>query len=99
MRIKVLLNLGAGLPRFMSGEIHEVTAEVGRMLVDHHWAIELPAEAIVPRSELDPLCVPELSAPAEPDKFDVMRQHPDHLTQKTSSRRKRAAKLSTEEGA
>lgn len=90
MRIKVLLNLGTGLPRFMADEVHEVTEDIGRMLVVQQLAIELPPTPEVVES-------PSLDSPVT-DKFQAMRQHPDHLTQKSSSRRKRAEKPSIKEG-
>lgn len=103
MRIKVLLNLGAGLPRFMADEIHEVTEEVGRMLVRQHWAIELPAEpvAITPPVTSQAPAVFDSESPVSspatgPDKFEAMRQHPDHVTAKNRPPRKRASKPSTE---
>lgn len=84
MRIRVLLNLGAGLPAYKQDEIHEVDDQVGGMLIGNHWAILLPDEPVVVQP------VEELPTP---DKFKQIRQHPDHLTRKPAAHRKRATKL------
>ena len=84
MRIKVLLNLGAGTPGFLQDEVHEVTEEVGRMLIQQHWAIELPPTPVV--------VAEAVAMPAKPDKFEELRQHSDHLTHKPSAHRRRANK-------
>lgn len=96
MRIKVLLNLGAGLPKFRQDEVHEVSDDVGAMLIRQHWAVLLPpAPSPVEVAEEPP--TPQAAAlpdesPAVLDKFEELRQHPDHLTKKSRSPRKRAHK-------
>jgi hypothetical protein len=84
MRIKVLLNLGAGTPGFRQDEVHDVPDEVGLMLIRQHWAIELPPAPVV--------VAEAVAMPAKRDKFEAIRQHPDHVTQKPSAHRRRANK-------
>jgi hypothetical protein len=92
MRIKVLLNLGAGTPRFLQDEVHEVTDEVGLELIARHWAIELPPTPVAILAGEESPRVPELEEPERQDAFETMRQHPDHLTKKSSPQNKRGPK-------
>lgn len=70
MRVQVLLNLGRHLPRFLEGELHEVDDSLGKMLVENHWAIELP-----------PIVQPEpvVEEPPPKDRFEEMRDELGHV--------------------
>jgi hypothetical protein len=87
MRIKVLLNLGREWPAFHQDEIQDVADDLGHALVDNHLAIQLPDKAVVVEAVAEPPVV---------DKFEQMRQHPDHISKKPSTPRKRASRISNE---
>ena len=91
MRIKVLLNLGYGLPKFRQDEIHQVDEATGQMLVSRHWAVPLPEEESGGESRADAAAP---TFPPSPGKFEAMRRHPDHITKKSSPPRRRASKQS-----
>lgn len=86
MKIRVLLNLGRDMPHpFKHGEVHDVSNEEGEMLVRNHLAEEIPETDEV---ELTPLA----ESPVVADKFQQIRQHPDHITQKQNPPRRRGNK-------
>ena len=88
MRIKVLVNLGAGLPKFTQDSEQDVSDSLGLMLIKRHWAIQLPSQPVIVE--------PVKETPA-PDKFQAMREQPDHI-QKPPRRKSKPAKELDKQG-